>query len=185
MNKKHFIRIVATITILSLAWIILTPKLFPEAQADMVETAPHPGFFAPPFTLNTPQGVTHFIADYEGNPVLVFFWASWCSVCKSAMPGLEAVYQDFSPHGFTILAINTTSQDTRSTAEAYFQSQGYSYTMLLDLDGRVSNVYQMRAVPTSVLIGPDGKVTDVIIGSGITPGVLRARLNDLIAEGEE
>lgn len=101
------------------------------------------------------------------------------------MPGLETVYQEFKPGGFVLLAVNTTNQDILATAESYFNTQGYSFTLLLDQDGSVANQYQMRAVPTSILIDPDGIITDVIIGSGISAGFLRARLNTLIPLREE
>ncbi|MFU8827017.1 MAG: TlpA family protein disulfide reductase [Brevefilum sp.] len=185
MNKNQFSRIAISLVILSLVWIALTPLLFGGAQADSPQTAPHRGFYAPTFTLGTPWGEVHSLEEHEGSPVLVFFWASWCSICKAAMPGLEAVYQAFAPQGFTILAINTTNQDSLTSAETYFKSQGYSYTMLLDRDGFVANQYRMRAVPTSVLIDPQGKITDVIIGSGISEGFLRARVGALLEEGME
>jgi len=182
VKKKQFIIIAVSLFLLSLVWVILTPVLFPSQQADASQTAPHRGFYAPPFTLETPQGLRYSLEAFQGQPVLIFFWASWCSVCKSTMPGLETVYQDFAEQGFEILAINTTTQDSLSEAVRYFQTQGYSFTMLLDQDGTVSAEYRMRAVPTSVLVGPDGKVTDVIIGSGVNEGFLRARLNDLMIE---
>jgi peroxiredoxin len=185
LKKKQFIGLAATITVLSLAWILVTPILFAEAQTEDPLSAPHPGFFAPPFTLETPQGDLHTLGDYRGRPVLVFFWASWCSICKRVMPGLEAVYQDYAPLGFDILAINTTHQDTLDSAMNTFQSQGYSFTMLLDWEGTVADDYRMHAVPTSVLIGPDGKITDVIIGSGISEGFLRTRLSSLFSEGAQ
>ena len=185
MNKQHFIRIAVTVALLSLVWISLTPVFFPNTQTGAAQTAPHRGFYAPALTLMTPEGDTHALADYQGSPVLVFFWASWCTVCKSAMPGLEAVYQDFSPQGFKILAVNTTHQDTLTAAEAYFQSKGYAFTMLLDRNGTVANLYRMRAVPTSVLIDSEGIVTDVIIGSGISEGFLRARLVTLFEKDGE
>lgn len=185
MKKNQFIIIAILITVTSLVWILVTPALFPGISADASRVAPHPGFFAPGFSLETPQGDIVTLADFEGQPVLVFFWASWCSVCRAAMPGLETVYQDFSSQGFTILAVNTTNQDTLSSALGYFESQGYSYPLLLDRDGTTANQYRMRAVPTSVLIGPDGLITDVIYGSGISAGFLRARLGELLAEGVE
>lgn len=185
MKKKQFIGIALTLTVLSLTWMLITPILFSQAQADTPISAPHRGFFAPPFTLETPQGVSHSLDDYQGQPVLVFFWASWCSICKSAMPGLEAVYQDLASEGFMILAINTTFQDSLPAAMDYFQAQGFTYTMLLDQEGLVANNYQMRAIPTSILIDRDGIVRDVIIGSGMSEGFLRARLSELIAEGAQ
>ena len=180
MNKKQFLGLVLTLTVLSLAWVLLTPLWFTQAQVDTSQTAPHRGFFAPPFTLKTPQDEVHSLDEYRGNPVLVFFWASWCSVCKSVMPNLETVYQEYAPQGFEILAVNTTNQDVLSMAETYFEAQGYTFTMLFDQAGETANQYQMRAVPTSVLIDPEGKVVDVIIGSGISEGYLRAQLESLL-----
>ncbi len=185
MKKNQFIVIAILITATSLVWILVTPVLFPVTSADASRVAPHPGFLAPGFILESSQGDTVTLADFQGRPVLVFFWASWCSVCKIAMPGLEAVYRDLSPQGFTILAVNTTNQDTLSSALGYFESQGYTYTLLLDRDGTIAAQYRMRAVPTSVLVGPDGIITDVIYGSGISAGFLRARLGEMLAEGAD
>lgn len=177
MKKKPFIGTAITITLLSLVWIVLTPIMFPGAQAESDITAAHQGFKAPNFSLSTVDGETISLADYEGQPVLVLMWASWCSVCKATMPGLQTVYEEYSPRGFEILAVNTTFQDTLSSAENYFQSQNYTYKMLLDVDGSVSREYQIVALPTSILIAPDGTVLDVIIGSGMSDGFLRARLD--------
>ncbi len=185
MNKKQFISIAITIALLSLAWIIFTPVLFPIVHTDALQTAPHRGFFAPSFSLTTPQGDLYTLADYQGSPVLIIFWASWCSVCKSILPGLEAVYRDYAPQGFAILAVNTTNQDNLSEAKAYFQSEAYTFTMLLDLDGAVANAYQMRAFPTSFLVDSNGKISDVIIGSGLTEGFLRVQLESLFTQGED
>lgn len=184
MKKKTFIFSALAITILSLVWIILTPIFFPVTQADANTTAAHPGFLAPGFTLQTPQNETLSLSDYEGQPVLVFLWASWCSVCKATMPGLQAVHEAYAPRGFEILAVNTTYQDTLSTAVNYFQSQGYTYPMLLDRDGAISRQYRVHALPTSVLVGPDSTVLDVIIGSGMSEGFLRARLDDILTTAE-
>lgn len=169
---------------LSLTWTILTPVIFPGVQATGQSAAAHPGFLAPDFTLETPEGATLSLSDYQGRPVLVFLWASWCSVCKATMPGLQAVYEDFSDLGFEILAVNMTTQDTPSSAISYFQSQGYTFPMLLDSDGTVARSYQMHALPTSILIDQKGMVIEVTVGSGMNGSVLRARLNQLFTDGE-
>lgn len=184
MKKKPFIGLALSLMIISLAWILMTPVFFPPTQAESEITAPHPGFLAPDFTLNTPEGEPYSLSDFRGQPVLVFLWASWCSVCKATMPGLQEVYTAFQPLGFEILAINTTFQDTLPTAINYFQDQGYSFAFLLDSDGKVSREYQVRALPTAVMIGPDGNVLDVVIGSGLSTGSLRAQLNDLLSNQE-
>jgi peroxiredoxin len=102
------------------------------------------------------------------------------------MPGIQTVYSDYAKDGFEILAVNLTHQDTLSAAQTYFVSQGYTYPILLDKDGSTAEAYRVHALPTSVLIGPDGRITDVVIGSGMNEGFLRARLNDLLnSKGQE
>lgn len=100
------------------------------------------------------------------------------------MPDLEAVYQDYHSAGFRILAVNVAYQDDQRAAEAYFNTMDYSYTMLLDLDGAVAEQYRVHALPTSVLVSPDGTVTEVVIGGGLTRGTLSALLESYTREGE-
>jgi len=182
MNKKNFLISVSAIIVFSIIWIVLTPTLFPTSGVNANISAVHKGFNAPEFSLETPTGEVVALSEFEGQPVLVFFWASWCSVCKRTMPGLESVYEDFASMGFEILAINTTYQDTLSSATNYFKSQEYSYPMLLDKSGDISQTYRLNAVPLSVLINPDGEIYDVIIGSGMSEGYLRAYLDDVLTE---
>ncbi len=184
MKKKTFIGIALILTIFSLTWIILTPIVFSSGHTEAETVAAHPGFLAPELTLQSLQGDTLSLSDYEGQPVLIFLWASWCSVCRVAMPGLQTVYEAYAPRGFEILAVNTTHQDSLSDASNYFQSQQYTYPMLLDRDGTISQKYQLYALPTSVLVGPEGIVREVIIGSGMSEGFLRARLENIFNESD-
>jgi peroxiredoxin len=180
MNKKTFIGFSITVCLLSLAWICLTPIFLTNHSPGGKTPAPHEGFYAPGFSLETSQGRTVNLSDYQGHPVLIFLWASWCSVCKATMPGLQSVYEDYAKDGFEILAVHLTYQDALTTAQPYFESQGYTFTMLLDKDGAVAKNYQIHALPTSVLVAPDGIIMDVIIGSGMSEGFLRSRLNDIV-----
>ncbi|MDY6872544.1 MAG: TlpA disulfide reductase family protein [Chloroflexota bacterium] len=186
MRKSTFLIFAGGLLLASLAWVILTPVLFPFAQSADKAVAAHPGFQAPGFSLETPAGDIVSLSDHNGQPVLVFLWASWCPICKGAMPDLETVYQDYADQGFEILAVDMAFQDTLSTAIEYFQTEAYSYTMLIDRDGQMAQDYQMHGLPTSILVGPDGTVLDVTIGSGMSAGYLSVQLDQVfaIAEGE-
>ncbi|MFN2303818.1 MAG: peroxiredoxin family protein [Anaerolineales bacterium] len=182
MKKKQFIILALSILILSLGWIIVTPIFFHPAKTDAVIAAPQRGFIAPNFTLSTSMDETITLSEYRGQTVLIFLWASWCSVCKGIMPDLQAVYETYPSGTFEILAINTTYQDTLSTAQAYFQSQSYTFPMLLDRDGSVSRLYRLFGLPTSILVGSDGIILDRVVGSSMSEGYLRALLNNLLTE---
>ena len=75
-----------------------------------------------------------------------------------------------------------TTQDTLSSAISYFGSQSYTFPMLIDADGQVAKDYQMHALPTSILIGPDGVVLEVTVGAGMNGSALRAKLDQLFSE---
>ena len=184
MKKRTFLWIGITVSLTSIVWILLTSFLLPTQSSSSRIEAPHKGFYAPDFTLETIEGEPINLSELRGQPVLVFLWASWCSVCKTAMPGLQPVYNDYASLGFEILAVNMAFQDSLSTAKTYFQAQGFTYPMLLDRDGSMAKDYQLHALPTSILVAPDGKVLDVIIGFGLTEGLLRSRLDKLLISEE-
>ncbi len=181
MKKKVFLILALLTLILSLAWIILTPIFFPGMKTQPAIAAPHPSFQAPEFSLESPQNTMHALSDYEGQPVLIFFWASWCSICKRTMPELQQVYEVYHPQGFEILAVNATNQNDVNTAISYFETQGYTYTMLLDTTGEVAKVYQLHAFPTAVLVAADGVIADVIIGAGLNGAYLSSQLETMLS----
>jgi cytochrome c biogenesis protein CcmG, thiol:disulfide interchange protein DsbE len=184
LNKKTFIGIAILILIVNVTWLMITPIRYPGVQADFQTAAPQKGFLAPDFTLETPEGDTITLSDYRGKPVLVLLWTSWCTICKATMPGLEPVYQAYAPLGFELLAVDMTAQDKLSDAISYFEGQNYSYPMLIDQNGTVARDYQMNALPTSILVGPDGIILDVVFGSDLSSGYLQAQLDMLLDTGE-
>ena len=167
---------------LSMLWLGLTPTLFPSAETNAQVAAPHPGFFAPDFTLSSIEGKSISLSDYEDRVVLMLLWAYWCSVCKSTMPGLQEVFQDYASQGFEVLAVNMTFQDNLEEAVNFYQSENLTYPFLLDQNGNTARAYQLHALPTAVLIDQEGIVLDVIIGSGISSGLLRSQLDQLLLE---
>lgn len=182
LKKKRFIIIAISILFVSTIWLAITPVIFGSTSGETVIAAPYPGFTAPDFSLDSPEGQNFSLSEYEGRPVLIIFWASWCSVCKRTMPGLQTVYEDYAPLGFEILAINTTYQDSYLSAVNYFEEQDYSFPFLIDEDGSTAGDYKTHALPTSVLVGPDGKVVDVVIGAGLSDALLRSQLDQLLVE---
>jgi peroxiredoxin len=184
LKKTPFIVLSAAIILVSIAWISFTPILFPSAEDAAKISAPHPGFPAPAFSLETLSGDSISLADFKGQPVLIFFWASWCSVCKRTMPGLQTVYDEFHEQGFEILAVNSTLQDTISSAVSYYEGQQYTFPFLIDPDGIVTRNYQTHALPTSILVNPDGIVVDVVIGSGLSEAYLSSQIIKLLSNSE-
>lgn len=181
MTQKTFLRLSLTFSLLSLVWLVLSGFIMPQTE-QLATAAPHEGFLAPDFSLATIKGETITLSNYEGQPVLVFFWASWCSICKSIMPDLETVYQSTTPDGLVILAVNATQSDNLPSARAYFEENNLTYPFLLDPDGQAADAYQVHALPTSILIAPDGSIQDIIVGLGLTKAYLEAELSTIMEE---
>lgn len=79
-------------------------NLPPRADLTVVPAAAN--YPAPELTLTDLDGVSHSLADYRGQVVLVNLWATWCEPCKEEMPALQAFYKKYEQDGFTIIAVN-------------------------------------------------------------------------------
>ena len=142
--------------------------------------SPRQGFLAPDFTLENAEGQEIQLSDLRGQPVLVNLWASWCVPCRTEMPALERVYQEYRSQGFVLLAVNATDQDNRPSALAFAQENGLTFPLLFDFDGQVSRLYQLRALPTSFFIKPDGTIQEVVVGGPMSEALLRVRIEQLL-----
>ncbi len=142
--------------------------------------SPAQGFHAPDFELNTLQGGSIRLSDLHGRPVVVNLWASWCPPCKAEMPAFEKVYKQYANQGFTILAVNASSQDSLADAQAFVQANGLTFPILMDTQGRVSQLYDLRSLPTSFFIGRDGVIREVVVGGPMSEAGLKIRVEQLL-----
>ncbi len=99
------------------------------------------------------------LADFEGSPVLMSSWATWCEPCKEELPELQALYEDRSDDGLEIVAVNV---NVSGPSEKKIQPMidTYSLTMPIwrDADDDFTVTFDGLGVPMSVLVGRDGKV---------------------------
>lgn len=108
------------------------------------------GDAATEFTLQSVDGETYSLSDYRGRVVFINFWATWCPPCEAEMPVIESVYETYEDQGFAVLAVNTG--DPPDAIRAFQQEERLSFPLLMDRDALVTDAYQIRAFPTSVLI---------------------------------
>ncbi len=144
--------------------------------------APVQGFQAPDFELNTLNSGSQQLAALRGKPVLVSLWASWCPPCKAEMPAFEKVYRQYTDQGFIVLAVNASNQDNLADARAFVEANGLTFPILLDTQGRVAQLYDLRSLPTSFFIGRDGIIRDIVVGGPISEAGLQIRVERLLKE---
>ena len=135
------------------------------------------GTAASDFTLLSPDGQEISLSDYEGQVILVNWWATWCPPCKAEMPAINAFYETHKADGFVVLAVN--SQEGASTVKNFIQANGFSFPVLLDSQGQVMERYHVRALPTSFIIDRDGVIQYIQTGE-ISPRQLEVIVEPLL-----
>ena len=103
------------------------------------------------------------LGGLKGKIVFLNFWATWCGPCKSEMPSMEALYSKYRDRGLEILAVN--SGEKAPVVNEFITDYGFSFPVVLDIDGSVSRTYGIQAIPTSYLIDRDGMIILRIVGS--------------------
>lgn len=162
---------------LSALWLAnQTPSSDQSAAGQLVTPAPEV-MVAPDFTLRTVEGDIVKLSDYRGQVVLFNTWATWCPPCRAEMPDLEAYYREHRDDGFVVLAVN--SQESASTVAKFVETQGFTFPVLLDPDGKVMSRYAVRGLPTSFVIDRDGMVRGVWSGQ-LSPARLREMVDSLL-----
>lgn len=121
---------------------------------------------APNFTLKSNSGKNLKLSEFRGQVVMVNFWASWCAPCRQEMPLLEKMYKKYKPLGFTLLGVNV-EEDSRK-ALSLLKSIKVSFPILFDNTNKVSKLYKVTAMPSTVLIDRNGKMR--YLHKGYKPG---------------
>jgi thiol-disulfide isomerase/thioredoxin len=124
------------------------------------------------------DGQTLDLADYEGQVVLVNFWAPWCAPCRIEMPELDSYYQAHRDDGFTLLAVNAGEPADR--AADYLAQFDYSFPVVLDEDGEIDNYFGgVRGMPSSYILNGEGEVVYQHVGA-LTQAILEEKVTPLL-----
>ena len=136
---------------------------------------------APDFTLKSRSGENVKLSELRGEVVMVNFWASWCAPCRQEMPLLEELYDRYADLGFTLLGVNV--EEDSSAALDLLKEIPVTFPILLDTENRVSKLYNVVAMPSTVILDRDGKVR--YVHKGYLPGYedeYRKQIKELIRE---
>lgn len=132
----------------------------------------------PNFTLQDINGRSVTLSHLRGHAVWINFWATWCPWCKSEMPDMEKMHQQY---GNKILIYGIDFQESRKVVDTYLQQHGIHYDVLLDKTGAVATAYDITGLPESIFIAPDGRITAVHLGALLTIGDMKTLINQTLS----
>ena len=126
---------------------------------------------APDFELTTLSGETMRLSQFQGQPVILSIGASWCPDCRAEAPLIEQLHKDHPE--LVILLID--SKESPDAARAFVDEFDLTHSVLLDQDGKVTELYQVFAIPTDLFIDKDGILRAKIV-ERVTPELLAEKL---------
>ena len=151
----------------------------PENIAAPEETEP-PRTEAPDFTVYDGEGNAVQLSGFEGKPVILNFWASWCGPCQSEMPDFHEKYLELGDE-IQFLMVNATdgSRETVETASAFVEENAYTFPVLYDTQSLAAYAYGAYSLPSTFFIDADGNL--VARAAGAIDGETLQRGIDMIA----
>ncbi|NDI34315.1 redoxin domain-containing protein [Chengkuizengella sediminis] len=144
------------------------------------DEVPEVGDFAPDFTLKGLDGQVYQLSDFEGKPVVVNFWGSFCEPCVREMPAIEDIYNKYQTKNLVVLGINLDEPEI--TVQSFVNQVGVTFPILLD-ENVVSDQYAVRSYPTTFFVDANGIILEKRIGE-MSESYLIQIVNKLIAEKE-
>lgn len=151
------------------AWILFSRSLFISSDAVnsnnavVLEPAAIAGHPAPDFELKNLDGETIRLADYQGKPVIINFWATWCGPCRAEMPEIQEISVE-NADDLIVIGVNNTATDNEDLIVEFVQEFGVTFPIVLDEDGKTVETYKVIGLPMTVFIDKDGVVNEVFTG---------------------
>jgi peroxiredoxin len=135
----------------------------------------------PPFGSSTLDGRPLALTDLRGRVVILNFWASWCLECRAEMPRLESLHRAYASRGLAIVGVNAR-EDARA-ARRHAEELDLTFPLVLDPGGKINALYGVIGLPTSFVVGRDGRAVAFGVGPhGWGSAPAHALLEALLAE---
>jgi thiol-disulfide isomerase/thioredoxin len=116
----------------------------------------------PLLALTDHHGAPHALTAYRDRVILVNFWATWCEPCREEMPALQALQDKLGTERIVVLAVNYGESPEK--VQQFVQRVPVDFPVLLDRHTEATRAWQVRVLPTSYVLGPDGQIRYSVVG---------------------
>jgi peroxiredoxin len=131
---------------------------------------------APDFTLDSLNGGSITLSDLDGRMVVLDFWATWCHPCVESLDHLQQLHEHYANQDLVVLAINVG--ETRDEIAGFVEDYGYTFTVLLDTNDRVTETYGVQGIPHTLVVDQYGEVHHRLGGPDAVEDLVRELLKE-------
>jgi thiol-disulfide isomerase/thioredoxin len=107
-------------------------------------------------TVTSRQALEQSLAKHKGKVVYLDFWASWCGPCVRSFPWMNDIQIKYKNEGFTVISVNLDAE--KPLAEKFLFNNPASFEVIYDPKGKIAMHFKIQGMPSSMLIGRDGKI---------------------------
>lgn len=108
--------------------------------------------------VNSQNQTIDVVAHSHHEPILIYFWGTWCAICEFTTPNIQTLHTNGTP----IITVAVQSDSTEQLIH-HMQSHGYDFMTINDLDGSIFNEWQGKVTPSFVIL-KDGKISQRFTG---------------------
>lgn len=134
------------------------------------------------FSVTNQDGQIVKLSDYFGSPIVVNFWATWCSPCKSELPAFEELSKEYDGKvKFMMVNLTDGYQETVELVKEFVNANNYIFPVFFDTEYSASSAYQTNYIPETIFIDKDGNMVNKHIGA-MNKETLKKYIDTLIGE---
>jgi len=145
----------------AVAGVVALPSSALSREAPLIPLRHRPE--ARPFTLPAPDGSLHSLKDNRGKVVLLNFWATWCPPCRREMPAIEALWRSVKDRGVSVIGVHVGP--SAEFVRSFMQIAKLTFPVLVDETRDVSFRNDIRSIPTTIIIDPEGRMAYITFGT--------------------
>ncbi|HAV92377.1 TPA: hypothetical protein DCW38_04265 [candidate division WOR-3 bacterium] len=145
MKKKYAV-------IIFLLILVLIASCAPSPKEEAKEE-PKGNLFLERTWMEALDGETLSLKEFEGNVVIIDFWASWCGPCRASIPFYMKMYDKYASQGLTVIGVNVN--ETKEEIESFVSESGMNYTMAFFNDD-LNAVYKVTGIPAVFIFDKKG-----------------------------
>lgn len=174
-SEKSIVRLIlillAVLVAAGVLYTVLSDRFAPTTitpVSDAAETVdPEDLPAATDFQMEDAEGNVIKLSDFIGEkPVIVNFWASWCPPCKAELPDFDKAFQEYGDQiHFLMVNLTDGAQETKATAQALIDAEGFTFPVYFDTMGQASAGYSLYSIPVTLAISADGKLLSHQVGA--------------------